>query len=297
MTVAQTFTPDSALLAELKRIELRTRRTVSSDFAGRYRSAFRGRGLILSDLREYQPGDDVRDIHWKATARTNRVFVKTYEEDRQLNIIVAIDISRSTLFGGLKTKHSHALDFAALMTILAASNNDCIGLCLFAGQVEEYYPPRQRRGWANRILYSLLSQKELPATTDIAKAAQYISRHQKRPAIIFFISDFYSKPFKEEFKALGYKHDLICVNLKSELEVNPPAAGLVEFTDAETGERYMIDTSSKKVAKELRQAHARHLLNLQNICKEAKAELITIRDNPIRPLQELMLKRTRRFHR
>lgn len=284
-----------SMLAELRRVELRTRRNIDSDLMGRYRTAFRGSGLVYSDLREYQPGDEVKNIHWKATARTGKVYVKSYEEERQLNIMIAVDTSASTDFGRAKSKHTKALEFAALITMLAQRSQDAVGLCLFSDKVEEYFPPKRSRTQLFRILFELLRARTLRPGTDIAGALDYIRSHQRKPAIIFLVSDFFSAPFESQLRYLSISHDLVCVALVDIQDRELPSVGIVEFVDAESGERILFDTSQRRARETLQRMQLERLEELNTLCKRLGADLIRVDENPLRPLAELMQRRMARL--
>jgi uncharacterized protein (DUF58 family) len=286
---------DPRILAELRRIEIRTRRSIDSDLMGCYRTAFRGSGLVFADLREYQPGDEVKNIHWKATARTGKTYVKSYEEDRELNIILAVDVSNSTDYGQGKTRHLRALEFAALIALLAKYNNDCIGLCLFAESVEEFYPADKKGSQFQRVVLSLLKHRELARGTDVAGALRYLQEHQRRAGVVFLISDFYSQPFDLELRALSFKHDVICVLLEDEIELDLPFAGITEFADAENGTRHIVDTSSPRVRERLHAVQLQRAAELRDLCRLANASVLALRNNPLRALAELMRKRNARL--
>lgn len=286
---------DASLLAEVKRIELRTSRSVNAELLGKYRSAFRGSGLIYSDLREYLPGDDVKNIHWKVTARTNRVFVKSYEEDRELRIIVAVDVSNSTNFGSPKTKHRKALEFAALISILARKSQDSVGLCLFSDDVEEFYPPKKSRSQHQRILLSLLQERTLRRGTNIAKALSHLRDFAKRSSVIFLVSDFYSTPFDRELRALAFRNDVICVLLGSSEDADLPQLGIVEYEDAEGDQRYILDTSSRRGREQLINLMQRRVQALKELCVALGVDFIEIGEHPLKPLAALMHRRTARI--
>lgn len=283
------------LLAELRRIELSTRRSIDSDVIGDYRSAFRGSGLIYSDVREYVPGDDVKHIHWSATARTGTAYVKSFDEDRQLRVLVALDISNSSNHGTPKTKHRKSLEFAALVTMLAQRSRDSIGLCLFAGEVEEYIAPGHSRRQFQRVLLSILQHRELPKKTNLASALASIREHQRRRSIIFLVSDFLADDYEHELKALSQRHDVVCVLLEDILDHDVPAAGIVQFIDAETGQLRVLDTSSKSVRKALADAHHRRVASVRDRVRSSGADFLRIENDVMRPLRDLMhLRRSRR---
>lgn len=287
---------DPLILSQIRQIELRTRRAIDADLVGNYRSAFRGSGLSFSDLRQYQPGDEIKNIHWKATARTGTTYVKNYEEDRQLSIMLAIDISRSTAFGQSKSKHEQALKFAAVVTLLAHINQDAIGLALFDRDVQHFMPPKTGRTQVQRMLLEISARRELYPATDIAAALRYMLMHQRRGTVIFLVSDFYAPPFSQELKLAALRHDVVCVLLDDPLDRSLPNVGLVEIEDAESGERLVLDSSNAALRAELERRHSRRREELEQVAHGAGADLVAISDDPIRPLFDLMRRRMRRLH-
>jgi uncharacterized protein (DUF58 family) len=283
------------ILAELRRLELKTRRAIDSDLVGNYRSAFRGSGLVFSDLREYIPGDDVKHIHWNATARTGKVFVKSFEEDRQVRVFVAVDISNSTNFGTGKIKHLKALEFAAVIAMLAQKNHDLMGLCLFSDVVEEFLPPAATRKQFHEILLSILRHRELRKGTDVGGALSHIREHLRRPSVLFVVSDFLSPPFADQLRMLSLRHDVICVLLEDRTEQDPPRAGIVQFYDAESGRRVLIDTSSAATRRRITGLHAQRLAALRELCSACGADLMRVQDSVMRPLADLMQRRQSRY--
>jgi len=286
-----------ALPAELRRIQLRSRKLVTGDLLGQYRSAFRGSGLVFSDLREYQPGDDIKHIHWKATARTGTVFVKSYEEDRQLRVILAVDTSASMRAAIGQHSFSKALEFCALIGSFTQRGNDLLGLQLFADIPGEFLPPKAGPKSFGRILSSLSDYRPQTApSTDTAVALEHIALTVKRPSIIFVVSDFECADFSDALRKLCTRHDVVLVQIQPTLE-NLPNAGLVTFRDAESGEICCVDTSSKTVqrawckALELRRAASKE------IAKRAGADHIVITDSASRPLIQLMKERVKRISR
>jgi uncharacterized protein (DUF58 family) len=283
------------LMVDLKRLELRSRRSVDSDLMGQYRSSFKGSGLIFSDLRSYAPGDDIKHIHWKATARTGKPFVKTYQEERQLKITLAVDISASTLWGAPKSKHTRALEFAGLLTILAQKNQDSVGLCLFDENIVEYIKPSSKRSQFQRILRALMDPRPLTAGTNINAALSFLQNKSPRSEIIFVVSDFLTPSFIEPLRALSFRNDVIGVSLISENEDILPSAGLIEIKDAESGEEFIIDTSAKKTRIEMLEAIKKQIYQTQSQFASSKADFIQMTENPLRPLIDLMKQRSRRI--
>lgn len=281
-------------LTELRRLEFRTRRMMDADLCGQYRSAFRGTGLVYSDVREYQPGDDVKKIHWKISARTGKVYVKSYEEDRQLTVILVVDISRSTMFGTPRSKHDKAFEFAALVSMLAQYNGDTAGLCLFSDEVEEFLPPAKSRSRFQRLVLSLLQERELRPASNLAGALEHVLKHHRRRAVIFVVSDFLCDGYEESLLRLSLKHDVINVLIEHDLDRELPRAGLVRFQDAESGEFLTIDTSSPRVRGEIAAQHDARVAALSNCCRRLQCDLIRVSDNALRPLVQLMRRRTTR---
>ena len=291
-TVAELVPP--SLVAEVRRIELKTRRSMNAETLGAYRSAFRGSGLTFADLRAYAPGDEIKNIHWKATARTGKVQVKTFEEERQLSIIVAVDTSPSTLFGKDRRNLHKGVQFAALMALLARSSGDAFGLCLFGDTVTSYTPPARRRSQVQQALLTLLSVRPSTGGTAIGAALRHIHERQRRPAVVFVVSDFVAPPFSDDLGLLALRHDVVCVALRDELDHTLPNAGLVLFKDPESGRSAVIDTSSPKVRRALTRAEETRRETLRRDCRRLGASLIEIDEDPLSPLRALMEKRATR---
>ncbi|RMD85509.1 MAG: DUF58 domain-containing protein, partial [Candidatus Dadabacteria bacterium] len=274
----------SERLKELRKLELATRRTIDSDFIGRYKTAFRGTGLIFSDLREYQPGDDIRDIHWKATARTGKTFVKTYQEERQLNVMIALDVSASLLSGIGSDKARKAREFAAVIAMLTSSSQDSTGLMLFSDTIEEYLAPSSKRGQFKRIIGALLAQRDGMRTTNIKEAIAHLLRHIKKRSIVFLVSDFYAEPFEDELRLLCHKHDCIGTLILDRIEYDPPPVGLMEVFDAELGSYSVIDTSNEKFRHALKKAQEDRIASLKSLFESAGGDFIVVERDVIKPL-------------
>lgn len=282
--------------AELRRIQLRSRRLVTGDLMGQYRSAFRGTGLVFTDIREYQPGDDVKHIHWKATARTDKVFVKSYEEDRQLRVLLAVDMSASMRALNQRSAYAKALEFAATIGALTQRGNDLFGLSLFADKPLTYLHPKSGSKRTQQILSSLMTEQGSYLNTDLAAALQNISVTLRKPSIIFVLSDFLCPPFESELKTLSMIHDVVLVQIDSPLQPGEEL-GLVTFTDAETGEQVVVDTSSAAVRQRWDEALEARRLALRETAQACRADHIVVGDSVIRPLVRLMRERVRRIQR
>jgi uncharacterized protein (DUF58 family) len=234
------------ILKKVRLLEISTRKLVNTLFVGSYHSAFKGQGMTFSEFREYVAGDDVRTISWPLTARTGKVYIKKYDEERELTLMLLVDVSGSLDFGtGADFKGEIATHLSALLGFAAAKNNDHVGLLLFSDQVEHFVPPKKGRGHVNRILRDLYYQKPLHSATKIAPAIQYIQGVLKKKAIVFVFSDFNDEGFAESLRMIARKHDVIAVVVDDKAERTLPKMGLVDLRDAETGEVHTVDTSSK----------------------------------------------------
>ncbi|NDC38160.1 MAG: DUF58 domain-containing protein [Proteobacteria bacterium] len=282
------------LLAEARRLELRSTRAMDSDTVGQFRSSFRGSGLTFAELREYEPGDDIRRIDWKATARSPRIYIKSYLEERSLSILLALDSTRSTCFGNPQTRQRRALEFSALITLLARYAGDAVGLLRFSDIVEEYIRPERRRTQAQRIITSLLQPRELSTKTDLTVMLRDLRTTLRRRTVIFIVSDFLSPPFFEPLQMLCKRHDVICVHLGSPAIDAFPAVGIVAVQDAESNEQIVVDSGSKRGQALLRELQLRQTERIQQSCRSAGADWIELVDHPLRPLRDLMRQRTRR---
>ncbi|MCO6432637.1 MAG: DUF58 domain-containing protein [Deltaproteobacteria bacterium] len=297
LSAAKRLELDPTLISEVRRLRLRSRRRVNADLLGQYRAAFRGSGLIFTDIREYTPGDDTKHIHWKLTARsaTGNAFVKSYEEDRQLNVLLAVDASSSTDFGAGRSKHERALEFCALVALLAKNSKDSVGMLRFSGEVEEFYPPSRKNSQFDKIFSRLLSLTPLTPSTDLRAALSFLNERQRRPSIIFIVSDFLTAPFEDQLRLLAAKHDVVCALLEHDFDRSLPSCGIVEFIDAESGTRVLVDTSHKPSLQRLALLSEQRRELLTKTCRRAGAELMLLSDNPVRPLAELMERRKARM--
>ena len=278
-----------SVLADVRRLELRTARRATAELSGSYRSSFRGLGLTFSDLREYQPGDDSKHIHWKATARTGRVFVKSFEEERSLTVMLALDISGSTAFGSPTTQQRRAREFCALVALLASRNRDAAGLSLFSDEVIDYIPPKLRRSQFHRIISTLLTRHSLHTKTDLRPLLKHLRTQLKRRSVVMIISDFFVEPFEQELLPLALKHDVVLVQLPADFSALT-GCGLIEFEDAETGELRTIDSDA---VEELMIPIAEHRELLQGCCQRSGAELIELRSSASRALLDFSERRKR----
>jgi uncharacterized protein (DUF58 family) len=239
------------ILKKVRLLEISTRKMVDNLFAGEYHTIFKGQGLTFSDFREYVPGDEIRSISWNLTAKTGKPFVKRYDEERELTMMLMVDISGSGDFGsGEYLKGEVLVQLAAVLAFAAAKNNDRVGLMLFSDRVEHFVAPKKGRGHVHRILRDLLYFKPSGRKTDIKLALDSLSGILKKRATVFILSDFLSEGFDRSLKLVARRHDVVAIVVEDKLEKKLPSMGLVEMQDAETGDILMVDTSSKNFRKE-----------------------------------------------
>ena len=232
------------ILEKVKRIEIRTRGLVNDLFGGEYHSVFKGRGMTFSEVREYEPGDDIRLIDWNVTARAGEPFVKIFEEERELTVYFLVDISRSGYFGsGKSLKQEIGAEIAAVLGFSAIKNNDKVGLILFSDQIEKYVPPKKGKSHVLRVIRELLYIKPREKSTSIKGVIDFFMFVAKRKSVVFLISDYIDEGFWQSLKIANRKHDLIGVKLQDPSEKSIPNFGLIKIYDPESGEAFWIDTS------------------------------------------------------
>jgi uncharacterized protein (DUF58 family) len=245
------------LPAEVRRLELRARRLMENRAVGAYDSVFRGHGIEFSEVRAYQAGDPFQAIDWKVTARMGRPFVKRFVEERELSVLLAVDLSGSTDFGTrIRAKRELGLEVAAVLGLAASRNNDRVGLLLFSDRIERYLPPRRGRGRLRQLLHVMASHRAEGKGTDLGLALATATRALKTRSLLFVLSDFQGAVFEKELTAAGRKHDVVGIHLLDPAEQALPSAGLVAIRDPETGEDGLLDLGSPAV----RQALRRHAL-------------------------------------
>ena len=238
------------LLKQVKQIEIRTRGIVNDVFSGEYHSVFKGRGMEFSEVREYNFGDDIRNIDWNVTARFGHPFIKIFEEERELTVMLLVDMSGSLHFGTAeKTKQQVAAELSAILAFSALKNNDKVGLILFTDRIEKFVPPRKGKSHSLRIIREVLSFEPEGKTTNIKQALEYFNHTIKKKAIVFLISDYIDSGYEKILRIVGRKHDLIGIVLRDPREKSLPDSGLIKFKDAETGEVRYLDTGDKRVRK------------------------------------------------
>ena len=238
------------LLKKVRKIEIKTKRLSDHIFGGEYQSTFKGRGMAFSEVRQYQYGDDVRAIDWNVTARNNDTFIKVFEEERELTMMLVIDISGSNFFGSKSIfKNEYVTELAATLAFSATKNNDKVGLILFSDNVELYIPPKKGKSHVLRIIRELLEFKSKSKKTDINVPLKFVSNILKNRSIAFIISDFISKDYSNSLKIFSSKHDVTGIRIYDQTEEIIPNLGVIDINDNETGQRLTVNTGSKKVRK------------------------------------------------
>ncbi len=267
------------VLRQVRRLHIRTRRAVQTLFGGEYHSAFKGSGLSFDEVREYQPGDDVRQIDWNVTARTGTAFIKRYIEERELTILLVIDVSGSLKFGTkAQTKKTVAAELAALVAFCAVSNHDRIGLLCFTDAVEKSVPPSKGTKHVLRVLRDILYFEPKQQGTDLRTALDHLNKVQKRRAIVFLFSDFHDVP-AEALRRTAQQHDVICVRISDQRETELPAVGLLQTVDPETGDLVLLDTDDAGFRRDYAaQAAQRQTANMTKL-RQSGADVLEARTN------------------
>lgn len=266
------------LIAEIRRIQLKARRLVSDVMAGEYASALCGRGMEFDEVREYTPGDDVRLIDWNVTARMGSPYVKVFREERELRILLMVDISASQNFGsGEKTKRRLAAELSACLALLAMMQQNNVGLLLFSDRVEAYLPPKKSRAHAWKLIRSVLDSKASGQGTDLSVAMEFALKNLKRNAVCILISDFWASLDRKKLRELSRRHDLLAIMTRDPHEENLPHAGIVRVQDLESGQVLSLHSSHPRVIEALRQQQEAQSLSLHQTLAQAGIRHITIR--------------------
>jgi uncharacterized protein (DUF58 family) len=279
------------ILKKVRTIEIKTRRLISESMMGAYQSAFKGQGIDFEEVREYMPGDDVRSIDWNVTAKMDKPFIKRYREERELSIVLAVDLSASNSFGSTeKSKRELAAELGAVLAFSATRNNDKIGLLLFTDKVEKYIPPNKGRQHVLRVIRDILFYKPEEKGTDIVGALGYLNRLQKRKAVVFLLSDFITEEslawirpststkgdLMKSLTLTNQRHDLICVDISDPRETELPNVGIVTLEDAETGELVEIDTGNRKLRQLYTYQNQKRLERMERGFRQSGVDRISI---------------------
>lgn len=285
------------ILKQVRRIEIRTRGLVNEVFSGEYHSAFKGRGMSFAEVREYQYGDDIRNIDWNVTARSGTPFVKVYEEERELTVMLVVDVSASGQFGSReRLKGELGVEICALLAFSAIKNNDKVGLIIFSDRIEKFVPPRKGRRHVLRVLRELLYHEPEGRGTDIEGALEYLTHVQRKRAVAFLVSDFQDRGFERALAVAGRRHDMVAIRIGDRREEELPPVGLVELEDPETGERVVVNTSDPDFRRTFSEEVRRTRVDLDRSLRRSKVDVIDIvTGRPyVRPLMRFFDERGRR---
>jgi uncharacterized protein (DUF58 family) len=286
------------LIKKVRQIQIYTSRAVNASFAGQYESVFKGRGMQFEDVREYMPGDDIRTIDWNVTARTGKPYIKRFVEEREMTVVFAVDLSASGRFGTLdKTKNQLAAEFCAVLAFAAAKNNDKVGLLIFTDQIELFIPPKKGSSHILRLIRELLYFQTPKKQTNIPLALDYLAMVVRKRAVVFVVSDFIQADFKKSLSLLNKRHDCVAVSVSDPAELALPKAGIIEFTDAETGEIITIDTSNNGFRRQYEGTSAERFSQLKKLLRSINVDCIGISTGKpyINDLIQFFHKRHRRY--
>jgi uncharacterized protein (DUF58 family) len=286
------------ILQKVKRIEIRTRGLVNDLFGGEYHSVFKGRGMTFSEVREYQPGDDIRLIDWNVTARTGSPFIKIFEEERELTVYLLVDISASGEFGsGQQLKREIGAEIAAVLGFSAIKNYDKVGLILFSDEIEKYVVPKKGKSHVLRVVRELLYTVPERTGTSLKNALDYLLKVAKRKSVVFIISDFLDQEYWSSLKVVNRKHDVIGIHLYDPAETNMPDMGLAKVEDPETGESFWVDTSSKDAQDRLRKEIQTRQEKFKKDARKIGFDMIPIATNQdyVEPLMSFFRMRGKRY--
>ena len=269
------------VLRKVRQIEIRTNREVTDVLGGQYHSVFKGHGMEFEEVREYLPGDEVRSIDWNVTARLGHPFVKKFKEERELTVMLVVDVSASGQFGSVRqTKNELAAELAAVLAFSAIRNNDKVGLIMFTDQIEKYVPPKKGRGHVLRVIREILAFQPKGRGTNLELALDYLNHVQRRRAVTFVLSDFQvndDELVRKKLRVASKRHDVIALSLRDPREEELPAVGLVELRDAETGERALVDTFDRNVREGFSAKARARLETLRRLLRSASVDQVEIR--------------------
>ena len=286
------------LLKQVRQIEIKTKGLVNHVFSGEYHSIFKGRGMEFSEVREYQVGDDIRSIDWNVTARFGHPYIKVFEEERELTVMLIIDLSGSLNFGTVnKTKQQIAAELSAILAFSALKNNDKVGLILFTDKIEKFVPPRKGRKHVLRIIREVLSFEAEGKETNIDMALQFFNNSIKERSIAFLLSDFIDEGYEKILRIVSKKHDLIGLVLSDRREKEIPKIGLIKITDSETGKDRWLDTSNRKVYESIKKMNKENDLKRKNIFLSSRLDNIEIETDKdyVKPLVQFFKMRGKRL--
>ncbi len=286
------------ILNKIRRLELRTRRLVNSSFAGQYHSVFKGRGMNFEEVREYNPGDEIRSIDWNVTARMNTPYVKKYTEERELTVMLLVDVSASGTFGSVSlSKRELAAEVAAILAFSAINNNDKVGLLLFSDEVELYIPPKKGRLHTLRLIREMLYFEPKRKGTNLGIALEYLNKVISRRSVVFVISDFMAPDYTTPFSVASRRHDVVAMPVVDPGEEVLPDVGLITFEDAETGEQIEINTSSAAVRNAFAEQEEKRRKDLAKLFGSRGVDVVPLVTNQdyLAPLRTFFARRERRL--
>lgn len=269
------------LFKHIKKIQIRASRYVQDVLAGSYHSAFKGRGMEFEEVREYQPGDEIRSIDWNVTARMQVPYVKNFREERELTVLLLVDVSASSFFGTTgKQKRTLLAEIGALLAFSAIKNNDKVGLLLFTDQVEQFIPPQKGLKHALRVIRELMLFKPKNKKTDLTEALAFLMKIQKKKGVVFILSDFFCPSFENSLALAMQKHEVIGINVRDPKEMRLPKLGIIEFKDLETHQRILIDTSKAKFRKKIEEKSEKHIKEIKKQFEKRGGGFIQIQSGP-----------------
>lgn len=290
--------PAKEIVKKIKKIEIKTRKAVSSLIGGEYHSVFRGRGIEFDEVRHYAPGDQISAIDWKVTARTGVPFVKQFSEERELTVILAVDVSASQDFGsGSKRKKDITTEIGALIALSAIQNNDRVGLLTFSDRVETYLPPRKGKTHGMTVIKELIAMSSEGRRTSLVMALDYLAKILKKKSIVFLLSDFIDQGYEKKINILSRKHDLIAIRIQDPLEHSFPHEGLLNLRDAESGETFTIDPSDKRWQEEFARTDREEEHRISSFFRKHRIDCINIdtASSYMAPLRNFFKKRSARY--
>lgn len=281
------------LLKKVKKIELSTRHLVNDVFGGEYHSVFKGRGMEFAEVREYTPGDEIRTIDWNVSARTGVPYVKLFEEERELTVMVMVDASASGAFGTRgQMKRNLAAELSAVLAFSAVKNNDKVGLIIFTDRVEKFIPPRKGRAHVLRVIREVLDHEPQHQGTNIEAALEFMSRVQRKRAVVFMISDFLDKHYEKSIKQASRRHDMLSFHLQDPWELALPNLGLIQLHDVETGETSLVNTGKSSLREAYKEQSKKRHAELQAFFKSNGLDYLAVRTD--KPYVDLLISFFRR---
>lgn len=289
---------DTDLLKKVRKIEIKTKGLSKHLFSGEYHSAFKGRGMAFSEVREYQFGDDIRNIDWNVTARLNHPYVKVFEEERELTVMLLVDVSGSNQFGtSVQFKEELLAEIAAILAFSAIQNNDKVGVIFFSDKIEKFISPKKGSTHILRIIRELIDFKPDNVETNITEALRYFTNVIKKKSTAFLISDFYDKNYEEALKIASKKHDIVAIRITDEKEKTLPNLGLIKMYDPESKQAMWIDSSSKEVRSDFAEAYKQHTIYVNDVFRKYGIDNVEISTGQdyVKQLMKLFKQRERKM--